>query len=336
MTAPAAGFNLANLNAGLALAGGQNLIAGSLGGLWIGGIDTTTWTSLTPARTLEAVWGSSAQNLWAVGDRQILHYIPAGLTAIPQSQYLYSIWGSGENDIWAVGDQGTMLHYDGSAWSTVQSGINSRLRGICGTSPSDVWAVGEKGVAIHYNGKAWSLPANTGTDKSLNAVWCGAPDNVWLAGDGGLVMHFDGTGFITSHDYDATKLRLLSIWGDGNGVTYAVGESGTVFTLDESVSPLWSLERLNNSSLVDIHKVFGVPAGRPGVCDQPAAVWLAGDSGFLRRLNQHKWSVMTYDDYTDLRGIWANSPCSAWFVGASGTLLRQVGGLHPSSAASAD
>ena len=331
--ARASEFGYSSLNAGVAQADGQVLSVSNTGGSWTGDSEARTFTPLSFSGTLEAIWGFDAQDLWAVGNKQILHYSPAGLTVMvqSQSQYLFSIWGSAPDDIWAVGDQGTILHYDGSSWIPSQSGINSRLRGVCGTSRGDVWAVGENGTTIHYDGTGWGRPS-TNTNKNLNAVWCGGTDNVWMAGDGGLVLHFVGNsnGFIVSQSYDANLPRILSIWGDAKGTIYAAGESGTLFTLPAGASPPWTQQVFNMTVPVNIHKVFGAPAGRQGACDKPAAVWLAGENGFLRRLdsNDH-WAKMTYDDFTDLRGIWADSPCGAWFVGGRGTVVRQVGDLHP-------
>jgi photosystem II stability/assembly factor-like uncharacterized protein len=329
--ARAAEVGYSNLNAGAVQADGRALIVSSTGGLWTVDSDAKTFTPLSFSGTLEAIWGFEAQDLWAVGDHQILHYSPAGLTVTAQSQYLFSIWGSAANDIWAVGEQGTILHYDGSSWMPSQSGINSRLRGVCGTSRGDVWAVGENGTTIHYDGTGWGRPS-TSTNKNLNAVWCGGPDNVWMAGDGGLVLHYVGksNGFIVSQSYDSNRPRILSIWGDAQGTIYAAGESGTLFELPAGASPPWAQQVFNMGVQVNIHKVFGVSAGRPGVCDKPAAVWLAGENGFLRRRdNNGHWATMTYDDFTDLRSIWADSPCGAWLVGGRGAVLRQVGDLHP-------
>jgi len=62
---------------------------------------------------LRGIWGSSANNIFAVGTfGTILRYngnIWAGMT-MPVSNDLYAVWGSSENDIFAVGNSGTILH----------------------------------------------------------------------------------------------------------------------------------------------------------------------------------------------------------------------------------
>jgi endo-1,4-beta-xylanase len=44
---------------------------------------------------------------------------------------------------WAVGDQGTILHWDGTAWSRVNSPTTNDLYGVSVVSSSNVWAVGD-------------------------------------------------------------------------------------------------------------------------------------------------------------------------------------------------
>jgi hypothetical protein len=43
---------------------------------------------------------------------------------------------------------GTILHYDGTAWSLALSGIPNLLA-VWGRSSSDVWAVGDLGTILH-------------------------------------------------------------------------------------------------------------------------------------------------------------------------------------------
>jgi hypothetical protein len=49
-----------------------------------------------------------------------------------------------------VGSNGAILHYDGSAWSSMNSRTRRELSGVWGASGSDVYAVGEYGTILHY------------------------------------------------------------------------------------------------------------------------------------------------------------------------------------------
>jgi hypothetical protein len=62
---------------------------------------------------------------------------------------LDGVWGSSGSDVFAVGEDGTILHYDGSSWSSMSSGTGEWLYGVWGSSGSDVFAVGDSGTILH-------------------------------------------------------------------------------------------------------------------------------------------------------------------------------------------
>jgi hypothetical protein len=104
------------------------------------------------------------------------------------SYYLYGVWGSSDNDVYAVGWKGTILHYDGSAWSTMRSG-GGYLVGVWGSSGGDVYAVGESGTILHYDGSAWST-MRSGTSSYLSGVWGSSGSDVYAVGESGTILHY--------------------------------------------------------------------------------------------------------------------------------------------------
>lgn len=111
--------------------------------------------------TLESIWGSSKDDIWAVGGNGAIRNYKTGDVRFEKIESgtianLHAVWGSGPNDIWAVGDTGTILHYDGTSFtpSTLQLPVGRKpnLYGVWGSSADDVWVVGD-GVALHYTGK---------------------------------------------------------------------------------------------------------------------------------------------------------------------------------------
>jgi hypothetical protein len=124
-----------------------------------GAPDWTEFDSQTTA-ILYGVWGSSADDVWAVGRRGTIRRWTTGATrwapvASPTSAHLRAVWGSGPNDVWAVGDYGTILHFDGTSWKSSSAalpiGVKPHLYGVWGSGPDDVWAVGERGI-LHFSG----------------------------------------------------------------------------------------------------------------------------------------------------------------------------------------
>src|SRR5882757_6161951 len=87
---------------------------------------------------------------------------------------LNGVWGTSASNVWAVGD-GTILHYDGATWAPVAGGSGDALFGIWGSSASDVWAVGNDGgqtpVILHYDGASWSsVPSLSTTEPEYASV----------------------------------------------------------------------------------------------------------------------------------------------------------------------
>jgi photosystem II stability/assembly factor-like uncharacterized protein len=124
-----------------------------------GGLEWTTVDSQSTV-VLEGIWGSSANDIWAVGDKGTIRRRTNGATrweiiASPTQEPLHAIWGSAANDVWVVGDSGTILHFDGTTWSkslaAFDLGLKPNLYGVWGSSANDVWIVGDN-VSLHFTG----------------------------------------------------------------------------------------------------------------------------------------------------------------------------------------
>ena len=70
---------------------------------------------------------------------------------------LNAVWGTDATHVWAVGDGGNVLFWNGTLWKPLLSGAASTesLSAIWGSGPADVWVAGSGGVR-HFNGTAWS------------------------------------------------------------------------------------------------------------------------------------------------------------------------------------
>jgi hypothetical protein len=121
-----------------------------------------------------------------------------------------------------------MAHWNGSAWSSVDSGVTNLLYGIWGRASNDVWAVGYSGTILHYDGTNWS-EVDAGTTDTLRDVWAAAPDDVWAVGYewdtnlgyvGGTILHWDGSTW-TKESTEAKA--LFSITGTGPDDVWVAG-----------------------------------------------------------------------------------------------------------------
>lgn len=68
----------------------------------------------------------------------------------PTTSDLIGLWGSSANDVWAVGLGGTILRWQGSSWTKVTSPVTESLYDVWGSSANDVWAVGDFGTVLHW------------------------------------------------------------------------------------------------------------------------------------------------------------------------------------------
>ena len=110
------------------------------------------------------------------------------------TETLRSVWALSATDAFAVGDDGTIVRWDGTAWTTMSSAGDAwagrRLDGVWGSSPTNVFAVGELGTVLRYDGTRWTeQPFDAVSD--LAAVWGTSATNVFAASAAlnGLVLH---------------------------------------------------------------------------------------------------------------------------------------------------
>ena len=104
------------------------------------------------------------------------------------SSTLYAIWGTSATDIFAVGQSGTILRFNGSAWSHMASGTTNTLRAVWGTSTNNVFAVGDSGTILSYNGSSWQ-PLASGTTAALKSIWGSSSSDLYAVGSNGTILH---------------------------------------------------------------------------------------------------------------------------------------------------
>ena len=71
-------------------------------------------------------------------------------TQRPTTYALRGIWGRSARDVYAVGDAGTILHYDGSSWTPMPSGVGVQLNAVFGVG-NKVYAVGNSGTILELD-----------------------------------------------------------------------------------------------------------------------------------------------------------------------------------------
>lgn len=157
---------------------------------------------------LYGVWGAAADDVWTVGGGEapgggtapeIHHWNGSAWTrvdppAAAQTRILYKVWGSAADDVWACGSGGTILHFDGAAWTPVASDTVNTLLTIQGRPGGGlpVVAVGAPGTDATITelgaGGAWTRATLTNGLESLNGVAIDAQGDGYAAGVFGQVL----------------------------------------------------------------------------------------------------------------------------------------------------
>ena len=175
------------------------------------------------AQFLSAVWPVSPNNVFAVGDQgTILHYDGSSWSKMDSpatESLLVDIFGSSPSDIFTVGDSGTILHYDGSSWQAMSSPVPLLLLGVWSHASDDAFAVGYDGTILHYDGSSWTA-MNSTTSANLWDVWGTASNDVFVAGEG-VILHFDGSSWQTMIS-DPDK-AFCNMWGSSHNNIFVVG-----------------------------------------------------------------------------------------------------------------
>ncbi|MEM9073345.1 MAG: hypothetical protein AAGE52_32875 [Myxococcota bacterium] len=136
----------------------------------------------------------------------------------------FKVWGSSANDVWVVGQRGALLHFDGSEWREELIGTSEDLISVWGTGPNRVAVVGGRsnGWVFRYDGESWES-AQPSALPGFNGVWMGDPDVIHVAGAEGQLATIDFASLeLLTDDFQDTRLDFHAVFGDGDRLT-AVG-----------------------------------------------------------------------------------------------------------------
>jgi len=145
---------------------------------------------------LLGIHGFASSDIWVVGEwgvqnALISHWDGTQWRVWRLQQYpnLIAVWGTSSGNVFACGASGTILHYDGSAWTSMNTGTTHTLYGIFGIQ-NDVYAVGGDpstgiGVVLKYRGGSWKIiyerPYNPDSlSGRVSAVWGAAIDRFYI------------------------------------------------------------------------------------------------------------------------------------------------------------
>lgn len=268
---------------------------------------------------------------------------------------LAAVWGSGTSDVWAAGSAGTILHYDGAAWTATATGVQNTFYGLWGSGPDDIWAVSSTDVVLHgrgmVNGAAnWevvSLRQPFAGPTILGAVWGSSASDVRIGGrDYQLIVpesQFFGSGnqFVKDGVVDGGGWRpivgsptIKSIWGSSADDVWMTADNslhvsyerglilhGTRADAGSEIEDLgddlvWT--SVDSRSTLALESIWGSSA---------ADVWAVGGLGTIRHFapGDERWQEVESPTKETLHAVWGSGPKDVWAVGEAGTILHYDG-----------
>ncbi len=176
----------------------------------------------SPEHYVQALWGTSADDVWAGAEGTLLHWDGATWSTItaPINQ-VQDLWGTGSDLVYAAGDG--IAKWDGATWTEVLADVP--LNGISGSGPDHVIAVGQGGAIRQWDGTAWTTMVS-GTTSNLYEVYVASDDEAFAVGQFGTILHLSG-GAWTAVPWGISAIQFWGVIGDGADDVIVLGEPST-------------------------------------------------------------------------------------------------------------
>jgi photosystem II stability/assembly factor-like uncharacterized protein len=229
------------------------------------------------------------------------------------SENLYSVWGSSASDVWMVGWNGTILHHDGSSWSTPASPTTHGIETVFGTSASNIWAGGYPGFLLHNDGQKWSKLSSPHVDSNPRSIWIDSTGNkMWIVGGIAGVFYSDNKGATWTQESWKASGMPLAISGTSAADVWAVGQDGSVSHRGATGS--WTPSTITvGGKKPYFHDVWG---------SSPSDYWASASTGdaeipFLVHYDGSSWSTKSSGSSCPgtLYAIWGSSASNVFAVG---------------------
>ena len=295
-----------------------------------------------------------------------------------QPSALLAIWGSSASDVWVVGGRPageaaggpTVLHYDGTAWETMDTGETSLdLWWVFGISGGPVFMGGSGGAILKYEGGSFER-MDTPSTGVVFGIWGPSADDLWAVGGqfggggGGFAWHYDGTTWEAAAEAPS-DVTLFKNNGLGGSDMWIVGEAGTTVHWDGSA--LTREDVATDASFFSIGCAssrcitVGGEVGRGVAFENAGSGWdaarkedseelrgacVSGDSavavgntgGIMERTDEDGWVAQEPATNLSLHACWIDSGGGVWAVGGKfdDLPLREGVLVHRGDAVSSD
>ena len=169
------------------------------------------------------------------------------------SDDLNAVWGSSQDDVWWAGDDGRVLHFNGKILVPRDSGTDKDLHGVWGRGPDDVWFAGDSVILWFDGSKFYDRTPKDLVKPMFRAVHAPADGSTLLiAGEEGLVYRVldDGT---LHQEKTNSGAKVYGLYAVSAGIVWGVGAGGQALRLSGGT---WSETTMPKSSGI-VHAITG-------------------------------------------------------------------------------
>ena len=234
------------------------------------------------------IWVTSGFPIhWDGNEWTLFHLQNMGLNVSVEN-----LWGISSSNIYFVGNNGSIVHYDGTNFTLMESGTDTPIRDIWGLDENRVWAVAltntidedhpygyEKSV-LEYNGESWEkiyvspgfFPILQDTLSSWPYSVFAYQDSLFITCNGGLWVEsvltrkgkfYPMSMLIGDDEWALNRIRandfndifILSNWGQithFNGLTWKV-----IIDMSEPINPISSKIFITNNLITFVGRSSG-------------------------------------------------------------------------------
>lgn len=230
------------------------------------------------------------------------------------SNALHDLWGADcDAGVYAVGTNGAILRFDGNSWQSMASGTIQRLHGVWGSDVDNVFAVGDLGTVVHWNGVAWrtlDVPSEI-AEIDLLDVWGADENTIFIAGRQSSLVRYERDLLSGEEDWTHMQLEqlyypLYSIWGVDKCNVWAAGQRVMHYRCGENGAPdTWEIVDLLRDPLVELMKVWGTAWND---------IFVSGSEGTLLHFDGADWSQVRSPTVRGIRAMSATTDKRSLYI----------------------
>lgn len=272
---------------------------------------------LPQGNPIRAFWGTSEDDVWAVGMSGVVfrrqsgcwRHVPSGTT-----RDLLAVGGSAANDVWAVGIRGAIFRWNGSAWSDLSLPVAADFTGVQVTSPTDALVAGRGYNVRRWDGRTWTTLRGGGlnSDQAYGALSASGPDDVYMVG-GDWSARWNGTALGDTDLPTGAGRNFVGLWAGDRDDVWALASGGNWWHRTAAGGP-WATGRANLSSGT-ARGIWGLGGARAWVVGQYVSVRVDGSTS----------TADTSLREENLEAVWGVPAGRGWAGGHGGRVLRYDG-----------